>query len=335
MSLPPVEIPLGAMRFNSDSQKLEYWNGYAWIQIHTFSPNLDGGGRGVWGGGNAPSQDNVIQYITISTQGNATDFGDLLYSPGKPFALGSQTRGIFSGGYTPSAETDINYITFSSTGNAIAFGDNTSGGWSASTVANNTRGIMAGRASPAQTNIIDYITIAQIGNALDFGDLTIKKSHTTGGMTNGTRGVVSYSGNIDPTGNQANIDYITIPTLGNAHDFGDCVTPRHTVSCVSNSTRGVAGGGLDPAVTALVDYITIATTGNSTEFGDLTDARRAASACASSIRGLWGGGGNPSLVDIIDFVTIATQGNAADFGNLNAAARESSSACSNSHGGLG
>ena len=27
MSLPPVEIPLGAMRFNSDSQKLEYWNG--------------------------------------------------------------------------------------------------------------------------------------------------------------------------------------------------------------------------------------------------------------------------------------------------------------------
>jgi len=29
MSLPPVEIPLGAMRFNSDSQKLEYWSGSA------------------------------------------------------------------------------------------------------------------------------------------------------------------------------------------------------------------------------------------------------------------------------------------------------------------
>ena len=35
MSLPPVEIPLGAMRFNSDSQKLEYWNGSVWMQIHT------------------------------------------------------------------------------------------------------------------------------------------------------------------------------------------------------------------------------------------------------------------------------------------------------------
>ena len=46
MSLPPSEIPLGAMRFNSDSQKLEYWNGSAWMQIQTFTPNLDGGVRG-------------------------------------------------------------------------------------------------------------------------------------------------------------------------------------------------------------------------------------------------------------------------------------------------
>ena len=45
MSLPPVEIPLGAIRFNSDSQKMEYWNGLTWIQIHTFNPDLYGGGR--------------------------------------------------------------------------------------------------------------------------------------------------------------------------------------------------------------------------------------------------------------------------------------------------
>ena len=38
MSNPPVEIPLGAMRFNSDSQKLEYWNGDIWMQVHTLNP---------------------------------------------------------------------------------------------------------------------------------------------------------------------------------------------------------------------------------------------------------------------------------------------------------
>ena len=82
MSLPPKEIPLGAMRFNSDSQKLEYWNGDIWMQVHTFSPNLDGGARGVFGGGGKdPSagnpSTNAIDYITIPTAGNATDFGDL------------------------------------------------------------------------------------------------------------------------------------------------------------------------------------------------------------------------------------------------------------------
>ena len=80
MSLPPVEIPLGAMRFNSDSSKLEYWNGSAWFQIHTFSPNLDGGTRAfIVGGQLAPNEaiTNRIEFITIETQGNATDFGDL------------------------------------------------------------------------------------------------------------------------------------------------------------------------------------------------------------------------------------------------------------------
>ena len=333
MSIIPQEVPTGAIRFNTDSNRMECFNGTKWYQISVSSPDLDGGARGVWGGGNNPTKDNTIQYITISSTGNATDFGDLLYQQGKPFALGSRTRGIFSGGYTPSAETDINYITFSSTGNAVAFGDTAEGRWAASTCSNNTRGILAGGASPAQTNRIEYITIASTGDAKDFGDLTIKKSHTPGGMSNGHRGIISYSGNIDPSGNQANIDFISIPTTGNAQDFGDCEVPRHTVNCVSNSIRGLAGGGLDPAVTALIDYITISTLGNSQDFGDLTTARRSASACASSIRALWGAGGSPSLVDTIDFVTIMTEGDAVDFGNLDAN-RESSSACSNAHGGL-
>ena len=55
MSLPPVDIPLGAMRFNSDLQKLEYWNGSAWFRIHTFSSNLNGGTRGLFMGGDPGS----------------------------------------------------------------------------------------------------------------------------------------------------------------------------------------------------------------------------------------------------------------------------------------
>ena len=61
MSLPPSEIPLGAIRFNSDSQKLEYWMGSAWMQIQTFSPNLDSGVRGIYGtGGDFPATTNTL-----------------------------------------------------------------------------------------------------------------------------------------------------------------------------------------------------------------------------------------------------------------------------------
>ena len=76
MSLPPREIPLGAIRFNSDSQKLEYWMGSAWMLIKTFSPNLDGGARGLFFGRATPSLVNTIDFVEIATTGNAQDIGD-------------------------------------------------------------------------------------------------------------------------------------------------------------------------------------------------------------------------------------------------------------------
>ena len=90
MSLPPVEIPLGAMRFNSDSQKLEYFNGEIWMQVHRFSPDLDGGARGlITGQLEFPATTSVnIDYVTISTAGDATDFGDLSQERGGLAAIG-------------------------------------------------------------------------------------------------------------------------------------------------------------------------------------------------------------------------------------------------------
>ena len=126
MSLPLSEIPLGAMRFNSDSQRLEYWNGSAWFQIHTFSPNLDGGARGIIaGGGSYPAETNRIQFITIPTQGNSTDFGDLTQAREGIGGMSNTTRAVFSqgGNYGSPVYDVIDFITISSTGNATDFGD--------------------------------------------------------------------------------------------------------------------------------------------------------------------------------------------------------------------
>ena len=76
MSLTPKEIPTGAVRFNTDSSKMEVYIGSTWMEVAVSSPNLDGGVRGLFGGGATPSNSDVIDFITISTTGDATDFGD-------------------------------------------------------------------------------------------------------------------------------------------------------------------------------------------------------------------------------------------------------------------
>ena len=42
---------------------------------------------------------NVIDYFTISSYGNASDFGDLTVARGATDGLASPTRGIFCGGF--------------------------------------------------------------------------------------------------------------------------------------------------------------------------------------------------------------------------------------------
>ncbi len=77
-----------------------------------------GEGRGIFGGGQTT---NVIQYITISTTGDTTDFGDLTVGREATDACGSSTRAVFGGGGDKS--NVIDYVTMETTGNASDFGD--------------------------------------------------------------------------------------------------------------------------------------------------------------------------------------------------------------------
>ena len=79
--------------------------------------------RGIFGGG-CCDYTNIIDYITIDTTGNATDFGDLTVSRYNPGATSNNTRAVFCGGGDGTdAKTTMDYITIASTGNATDFGD--------------------------------------------------------------------------------------------------------------------------------------------------------------------------------------------------------------------
>ena len=184
MSLPPSEIPLGAIRFNSDSQKLEYWMGSAWMQIKTFSPTLDGGVRGLILGGQhsspGPGTTNVIEKITISTAGNGTDFGDLLANSRDMGSAASRTRGLTLGRANNSDV--ISFVTIAQEGNAIDFGNLTTGRRGGEGVSNQTRAVCVGGNNDSGThyNIIDFVTIASTGNGADYGDLYLGQGEGAG-----------------------------------------------------------------------------------------------------------------------------------------------------------
>jgi hypothetical protein len=333
MSLPPVEIPLGAMRFNSDSQKLEYWNGQIWMQIHTFSPNLDGGVRAVYGNGAtpAPALLNTSRYFTIATQGNSVDFGTLTRTVSQPASFSDRTRGVIFGGTDPSATSTSDTITISSTGSAVAGFITLQGNFKEhGGCSNATRGIRFGGSG---TTSVDYSTIASGGTQQDFG--TFRGGEQNMGAASPTRGLLARG---NDSGLQAGVDYITIASTGNAQVYGDLSVARYGGASCSSTIRAVFAGGWASPLSGVIDYFTIASTGNAINFGDLSVARYSMSNCGASdnIRGMFmGGHRNPNpATDVVDYITFTTQGNAVDFGDLDVA-KSAGSAVSNGHGGLG
>jgi hypothetical protein len=199
--------------------------------------------RGLFFGGddNGPTytRTDIIDYITIDTTGNATDFGNLSQaissSSGAGFA--STTRAVHGGGAFGggTSRTDtIDYFTIDTTGNATDFGNLSTGKEGVNGCSSNTRGLFAGgyTAGNSVINVIEYITITNTGNTSDFGDLTQTTSNCNGSTSNKTTGVFNVTGNV--------INSVTIASAGNATDFGDLTVARSN----RTSATGNAHGGL-------------------------------------------------------------------------------------------
>ena len=369
----PSDCEPGSLRFNTDTANLEYFRGntIGWTEIDAELTSPLGGGPGVYsyqsvsntglgvrglicGGYDADSssgQDrtNIIDFITLSTTGNAQDFGDMTVGASSAGATASRTRFIKAGGFMQGNYLGdvIEFNTFASLGNATDFGNLIEANEATSGVSDGVRGVFMGGGNPSPTggNRIQYIDIATTGNSVDFGDTT--HSWYAGFAVNDTiRGIAGGGQTPDSPNNMNNgIDVITIRTTGNATEFGDLTENsggRYAAGGASNATRGlIAGGRYNPGTyTNSIGFITMATQGNEINFGDLTLARwEIHGGMASATRAVFQSGDSPGIPSAsadnrLDFVQIATTGNAVDFGDTNDHRRGMMSA-SNGHGGLG
>ena len=325
--------PAGSIRFNTDSSKMEIYNGDKWWEIDATSPQEQTGGtRGLfYSGGDSP--DDVIQYINIDSTGNATDFGNAAVSCKQAASFASRTR-CFKAGGNPATNA-IEFVTISSTGDGTDFGDLANQYLNNCGLSNSTRGVIGPGETPSapRFNAIEYITMSSSGNSVDFGDSTNPNQiGNNAGMASPTRGIMA-GGSIPSTPVVNTIDFITTSTTGNASDFGDLQTAQERVGCCSNAVRGVITSGA-PSASNTIQYLTIATLGDALDFGDSTTSSYGKTGMASPTRGVWGSAYGPAATDVIESVQIMTTGNAVDFGNL-LANRRKTQGSSNGHGGLG
>ena len=283
-------------------------------------PILWYGDRGLCVGGASGGTNNTIQYITISSLGNSTDYGNLITAKHSMGAASDGSRGVYGGGYSNAS---IEYSTIASTGDATDFGANLPNGWRylLTATSNDTRAIWLGGAYPP-VNFCDYVVIQTTGTATDFGDLEAAK-YGLGSASNGTR-AIGFGGATPPVNT---IRFFVFATTGNADDFGDLTYTGSGLEAVEDTTRAVVAD-TNAADSNNLEYVTMATIGNTTAFGGLHTYQYESAGVTNITRGVWMGGKGAADPDTMQYITIASTGDAADFGDLTVTVNDYNAGCS-------
>ena len=338
----------GMMRFNTDLNTMEFYNGNEWRQftyISDIQNSPSSRGRGLFAAGyrgDSEVETDIITYVEVSTLGNALNFGNLSANGtgSRRGGCSNGTRGL-AGGAAPGNDY-IDYLTIASEGNSIDFGNLTVGRYNVSSCSSSTRGVwMAGYVHPSgDVNTIDYVQIATLGNALDFGDTTATENNATA-TASPTRGFCFGFSPFGAVGG-VSINMITFASLGNAIDFGDGSFGFVRCAAGSNNVRALIAGRQGPSSAyrgEMIQEFNMASGGNAENFGELTTSRGPGfNAITNATRAVWGGGfTNPSQANmstVMDFALFETSGNAISFGDMGII-RDYYCAINDTHGGLG
>ena len=336
----PDAVHEGMVRYNTDVNTLEFYNGREWKQFVISGAS----GRGIFAAGNLTGNvtQKTIEEIKINSFGNSTDFGELAEVNYGGAATSNSSRGVIWGGWqaggSPGNNFDIEYFNMQSRGVGIDWGQNSSSGWGGQGTSSSIRGISAGGGYPNGINVIETIYFANKGRIDDWGDLSSSnRGRGSTGLNSQIRSVF-FGG----YGNYTDyMEFKNTASMGNTTDFGKLTSKSRLNAGASSPTRGVIFGGekgngtTTDTIVDEIQYVTIASEGNAREFGDLSTPTRNSAAVSTHTRAVSAGGYNaPIYVNHIEYVTIATLGNSRDFGDLSRLI-SAAHGCSDSHGGIG
>ena len=297
-----------------------------WINIGGGSGNITPWGR-PWGGtaygyqaggyANGPTL-NVINKYSFTSDGNATDVGDLTWATDGNACHSSTTHGYAATGDHP-VTTNINKWSFASDGNAVSYGGVVvAGGWGTSGSYSTTHGYTWGRNnSGIYHNLIDKFSFTTEANATDVGDMSVAGSYTAAASTE-TYGYCMGGG---PGTHDNVIDRVSFTTDGNATDVGDLLANNASSSGHQSETHGYTTGGWTyPGGTTgnVIQKFAFGSSSNSTDVGDLTAVSQDGSGSSSETYGYHacGGASGGPYTDTIHKFSTSSNANATDVGNM-------------------
>ena len=260
---------IGSVKYKSDGS-LRFYNGNIWDLLTGPAPSgpsftFQGSTSGYKSGGTGPSTVNTIDKWSFSSDGNASDVGDLSVTRYATGGHSSSSDGYTSGGYY--GYNTIDKFPFSSDTNASDAGDLSQGrttvGHSSSESGYSSGGTFG------NTDIIDKFPFAADGNATDVGDL-LAVTWYNAGISSGLDGY-NAGGALPSVSNV--IQKFSFSADGNASDVGDLTVAREYPTGTNSDTHGYAAGGnpyLTPGATT-IDKFSFTSGGNATDVGDVTN----------------------------------------------------------------
>ena len=240
-----------------------------------------------------PSNLDLIQYLTLASEGNAIDFGNLTSGRQQGGVTSSSTRSVFAGGAGGgSGVTTMEYVQITTKGNALPFGDLSVGRRALGAAGNSVRGIYSGGGDGVNLGRNDdFINIASTGSAVKFRD-SGRFCRNTKLASNSVR-VVYALGISDTPANESQkvLEKLSIASLGQTTEFGEMMAPKNDPSFVGAGNRGIMFGGWSPkgpSFVNVIEMVNITTAGNGVDFGDYNIAAAQVASTSDSHGGLGG-----------------------------------------------
>jgi hypothetical protein len=271
---------------SSETRSIDFMNTHTLGNSRRFG-DLTSAGQDAHGSGNAERglfqgrfNSDAIEYITIASEGNSIDFGDMNTGRYYTASASSSTRSITMGGATPSNATNsIEYVQIMTLGNALDFGDMSASRFTdGNAFSNGVEAFVCG-GYPGTNQHYEIIKISSTGNSIQGDIAPVGSTRWPGaGCANSVRGV--WAGGADQPHNFTSvISFINMSSKGNAQPFGDLSkVAGGAAGAAANSTRALiplGQHGFSPSAyneVNIVEFITISTGGNAQDFGDLRGA---------------------------------------------------------------